>query len=102
LGIKNLKLSYGNHVKRAIDIRKLCSLSFVINETASLAVSEAHHVQVFGAVLQRIETLLKAISSTSASLKERVRNVKSDVEENENLAPYWDAKLAMLCDIGAL
>ena len=84
------------------DIRKLLSLRYIINETAPLAHSEQHHLEVFGGVLKRISELLDAISQKSNKLNLLINEITEDVEFNENLDPYWEKKLTMLCDIGAL
>jgi integrase len=85
-----------------IDIRKLYSLLYIVQETAHLAASQEHHCHTFGEVIRRIKSLLKVISDKSKTLKNLVTFVENDVFENENLDPYWEHKLAMLCEIGAL
>ncbi len=84
------------------DLRKLHSLSYVINECVHLAQSVEHHNAIFGQVLKRINMIVEHISSKSEDLNSLNESVKNDVFTNENLSPYWGKKLSMLVSIGAL
>lgn len=86
----------------AQDLRKLHSLSYVINECMHLAKSVEHHNAVFGVVINRINMIVKHISSKAEDLKYLNDKIENDVFENENLSPYWSRKLSMLVSIGAL
>jgi hypothetical protein len=86
----------------AVDIRKLASLSFIISETENLANSRTHFLEIFGEVLKIIDSILASISSRSSELKKLVDGVVGDVKDNENLDPYWGAKLDNFVKIGIL
>lgn len=81
------------------DIRKLCSFRYVILETKGLSTSEAHFTSIFGEVLNRIKIILLAISEKSQTLSDLVESISSDVDNNENLDPYWEMKLNLLQEI---
>ena len=85
-----------------IDIRKLCSLDYVIRATKSLAASEEHFNKIFGTVILRIENILKAVSLKSKELANLVLSIQKDVYDNENLDSYWEEKLSLLIKIGAI
>jgi hypothetical protein len=84
------------------DIRKLLSIHYLIHESKKIATSEKDYVNTFGEIISKIERILEFISDHSRELEKLICNLKTDVWENENLDPYWERKLYMLCKIGAL
>lgn len=82
------------------DVRKLLSLKFVINKTDVLAKSKDDFISIFGTLLDRVEDVLKEISSTSDEAKQYVKTIIEDVEINENLTDYWSNKLEILFHLG--
>lgn len=84
------------------DIRKITSLFYVIKETQSLASSEKHFNDLFGDVLNRIESILSAIKSQSGKQKNLVESISEDVFDRENLNTYWQHKLDMLVRLGVV
>jgi len=75
------------------DIRKLCSIRYVISHTINLSANIEHNLTVFKAVLQRIEDILQALSARSSKYNQLVENISNDVEKRENLSQYWAQKL---------
>lgn len=93
--------NYAIHADEA-DVRKLLSLRYIIIETIPLAHSEAHHSEVFGGTIKRINSLLEVLKQRYAECSALIAEVTQDIEENENLDSYWGKKMAVLYDIGAL
>jgi hypothetical protein len=92
---------YGCHSDE-IDLRKLFSLEYIIEETRSLAKNNDHFLSVFQPVLLRINIIVDDIRNTKNISKSLIEKIKIDVFENENLHPYWEHKLALLIDIGLI
>lgn len=92
--------NFAIHADR-IDIKKLLSLKYVINESRSLSSSEEHFQNLFGDVILRIDGITLIISELSYEHDKMVKEVESEVEM-ENLTVYWQGKLNVLVDIGAL
>ncbi|RLA84320.1 MAG: hypothetical protein DRG78_01775 [Epsilonproteobacteria bacterium] len=83
-----------------IDIRKLYSLLYIINESRYLARDDKHFNTTYGLVIERINDILKEISKKLDS--KILKYIKDDVFNNENLHPYWEHKLSMLISLGVL
>jgi hypothetical protein len=84
------------------DVRKLCSVLYVINETSNLAKSEEHFLTVFGEVISRVEEILSMLKSRNSKARSLVERIKIDVDSNENLDKYWQNKLDMLVKMGVI
>jgi len=84
------------------DTRKLLSCRYCINQTASLSESEEHFQALFAGVLKRIDAILEGITAKSMRCAEIVERVTLEVEEEGRLDPYWEKKLEMLINIGAI
>ncbi|MCU7868304.1 MAG: hypothetical protein KZQ98_07185 [Candidatus Thiodiazotropha sp. (ex Lucinoma borealis)] len=84
------------------DVRKLVSCRYCIIRTAHLSASPEHFDAVFGSVLERIEKILDLIKDMSKEESKMIDQVITDVECNENLAPYWSEKLLMLIELGVV
>lgn len=85
-----------------IDIRKLYSLQFIIEETRMIANNEAHFLSVYKQVLDRIQEILSEIEKIGNEMKCLVKKIYHDVFENENLDSYWNHKLKTLIQMGVL
>jgi hypothetical protein len=81
------------------DIRKLCSLLFIINEIKNKADSIDHFNSIYSIVIDRINYLLKEISMYKKDLVDKVRK---EVFEHEILSYYWEKRLKMLINLGVL
>lgn len=86
----------------AQDLRKLYSIKYLLNETKHLAFSLEHFEKIFGEVIRRIDSIIKHLESISPSLAQLSFDIHNDVYEKENLDRYWESKLSMLYQIGAL
>ena len=89
---------YGCHADE-IDIRKLYSLLFVINESKYVAENEEHFLSIYSVIIDRINNILEYIQNNT---KLNIKSIKHDVMNNENLHPYWEYKLKCLVDMGVL
>jgi len=89
---------YGCHADE-VDIRKLYSLQYIINECRYISKNKEHFMSVYKIVLDRINQI---ITQLKMHTEIDVEQIKYDVFENENLHPYWNNKLAMLIDIGVM
>jgi len=85
-----------------IDIRKLISLLYVINESKYISENEKYYLSIFSDVIIRIEEILKVIKIALKEKSHIVDDIRYDVFENENLTLYWEQKLNMLVKIGVL
>lgn len=92
---------YGLHIDK-IDIQKLYSLKYVINECKYIAKDENHFSSIYGVVLKRISNIEEEILNTNKLKKNKLKEYESDVFENENLHPYWEHKLNTLISMGVL
>ncbi|WP_041650900.1 hypothetical protein [Aliarcobacter butzleri] len=92
---------YCNHADE-MDIRKLISLLYVINESKYISKNEEYYLFIFSDVINRIEEILKVIKTVLKEKSHIVEDIRVDVFENENLTPYWEQKLNMLVKIGVL
>lgn len=82
-----------------IDIRKLYSLLFVIDECRYIAKDEEHFNSTYKIVIDRITSLLEYIKTNNLI---NIESIKNDVYDNENLHPYWEHKLTTLYNMGVL
>jgi hypothetical protein len=89
------------HVDK-IDLQKLYSLKYVINECKYVAKDENHFISIYGNVLKRIISIEEEIINTSKLSKKDLQKYEKDVFENENLHPYWEYKLNTLINMGVL
>lgn len=92
---------YGNHADE-LDIRKLWSLLYVINESKYIAKNEEHFLSVFSIVIDRIEEIIQYIKEHRHHVIDLINDIKEDVFENENLTPHWEHKLTTLINMGVL
>jgi len=82
-------------------VRRLLSMRYVITETEALAASAEHFIEIFGPTLLRIDQIVNAIRSKSSVTSKIVDKVLLEIDQ-EKLDPYWEAKLTMLFEIGAI
>ena len=92
---------YGVHAD-SVDIQKIYSLKFLINESKYLAKNEAQFNSIYEIILKRIDNILLNIKSLGTKESSDIEFYKKDVFENENLHPYWEHKLNTLIQIGVL
>lgn len=83
-----------------VDIRKLLSLKYVIEQSRVLSKSEEQFYLFFGAVLKRIDELLLLLKKTNPLLGEQISKIKSEVFEYGKLTPYWIKKIELLDTLG--
>lgn len=83
-----------------IDIRKLLSLKYVIEQSRSLSKSIEQFNQFFGLVLERIDELLHSLKNADPALEKKILRVKSEVFEYGKLTPYWIRKIELLDTLG--
>jgi len=79
-----------------IDIRKLLSVLFYIQTSATRAQNTDFFNQTFGLVIKRIKDLLKQIEALSAKKKALISRIKYEVFEEDTLDDYWLNKLNRL------
>ena len=89
---------YGCHADE-IDIKKLYSLLYVINESKYVSKNEEHFLSVYSVIISRVNDILQHIEENSDI---KLKPIKNDVFENENLHPYWEYKLNTLIEMGIL
>lgn len=92
---------YGCHADE-IDVRKLLSLLYVINECKYISKNDEQYTQIYGPVINRIQDILQSIEKQNITMIKMVAEIKEDVFENENLHYYWEHKLSMLIEIGMI
>ncbi|UTV97930.1 hypothetical protein KDW99_11535 [Marinomonas rhizomae] len=92
---------YGVHADE-IDIRKLYSFKFCIESTSHLSESVDYYLKVFGAVLERIDALLKSFKGLSDNHNELVVRVENEVYNDGDLDPYWETKYEQLLNLGVI
>jgi hypothetical protein len=83
----------------AVDMKKLMSARYCISETSKNTLSTELAAAIFGGVILRIDTLLGELKSHDVAAFLRV---KSDVEEKQNLDPFWADKLLQLYELGLI
>jgi len=92
---------YGCHADE-VDVRKLLSLLYIINECRYIFKTDENHKKVYGIVIDKIEEILDQIKNYNSKMPDIVSKIKYDVFENENLDYYWEYKLALLIDMGLI
>lgn len=92
---------YGIHADE-IDIRKLFSLEYIINETKYISLNIEQFNRVNKPILNRIDSIFKQLITYVPSLKPTIENIKNDVYNLENLSPYFQEKLKYLLKQGIL
>lgn len=92
---------YGLHADER-DIKKLFSLTYVINESRYIAKSEEHFLSVYGIVLSRVDNIMAQIIKEKRQTQKNIDLFQKDVYENENLHPYWEYKLKTLINMGVI
>lgn len=85
-----------------VDIRKLYSLLYIINESKYIAKDITHFEKVYGVVIDRIMNILEEIKKIDNTKEKLIKEIKNDVFNNENLDFYWEHKLNTLIEIGVL
>ena len=92
---------YGVHAD-SVDIQKIYSLKFLINESKYLAKDEIQFNNMYEIILIRIDNILFNIKLLGEKEANDMEFYKKDVFENENLHPYWEHKLNTLIQMGVL
>jgi len=92
---------YGVHAD-SVDIQKIYSLKFLINESKYLAKDETQFNNMYEIILKRIDNILLNIKLLGTKESNEIEFYKKDVFENENLHPYWEHKLNTLVQMGVL
>jgi len=82
------------------DIRKLASGRYVIQKTRHLADSNEHFESLFVPVFDRISNILTEISERNSKLKELVKHIVKEVNEEDFLSDFWANELRYLVDLG--
>ncbi|MGK3486207.1 hypothetical protein [Klebsiella michiganensis] len=81
------------------DLLKLLSYKYCIEQTIVLSSSIEHWDKLYSEVLTRIDQIINEVSVIN---KDLVFKIQKKIKENTVLDPYWERKLAMLVEIGAL
>lgn len=81
------------------DVRKILSCKYCIENTQELSRTYDDWHNIYDPVLFRIEEIVNCISEINASL---VDKIKHEVYIEGNLDSYWEGKLEMLINIGAI
>lgn len=84
------------------DVRKLLSCRHCILQTEHMADSQQHFQDLFGPVIQRIDAIINHISGKSDQHQRLVELVRSQVEDETGLDPYWERKMEMLVSLGMI
>lgn len=84
-----------------VDLKKLYSLLFVIQEASINAKNLEHFDRVYGDVIIRANSIINEIIK-KYNLLEVASKVKKEVFEYEDLYPYWERKLKTLCEMGVI
>jgi hypothetical protein len=84
------------------DIRKLLSLNYIIKQLEINSASKDHFNSVYGETMKRIKIWLDLITEQNDELKAVRQRVAKEVDEHEQLTPYWYHKLEMLEKLGVL
>ena len=81
------------------DYRKLLSLQFILRQSKFLASSESHFSQILAPVIRRIDSVLEEIEKSNTLSKDEISNIRSSVNDLEELSGYWLHKLSMMDDL---
>jgi integrase len=82
-----------------IDIRKLLSYRYVLEQCRVLSDSDEHFEKLFSPVLIRINYILEEIAYVRKDMGKLIEKIKKEVHEHEALSQYWIKKLNMLIDL---
>jgi len=85
-----------------IDLKKLLSCKYVLQQSVHLASSENHYKDVVVPVLERIDELVSAIKDAKLLAQNEVSRIEMDVLDHEILDSYWSMKLQLLEDLGVV
>lgn len=81
-----------------IDVRKLISCRYCLEQTAALVNSSEHFDRLIAPIFRRIEEILTEVSRRDTNL---VQKISEEVAEGE-LDTYWARKLEMLLELGVV
>lgn len=84
------------------DVRKLLSCRHCILQTEHMADSHQQFQNLFGPVIQRIDSIVNLIRGKSDQHQRLVDLVRSQVEDETGLDPYWERKMEMLVSLGMI
>lgn len=81
------------------DVRKLLSLKSLLSYVKQKAMDLIKWEQEFGVVLHRIDEILKELSNSYETLKDRIFSIQEEVESGD-LDAYWLNHFELLIDLG--
>lgn len=82
-----------------VDLKKLLSFKYVIEQTRPLAASNEHYQDLYNPVISRIENAIDEINSSKFITENMQKRVKQEIYEFELLDQFWARKLQMLVDL---
>lgn len=85
-----------------MDIRKLLSCRLCITETEHLIRSDQQFQRIFEPVILRIDAIVAHIGSMDCTTAKMVDRIKSEVEDDGQLDPYWQRKIETLVSLGVI
>lgn len=94
-------IHYGLHPDE-IDIRKIISMEYVINQCRYISQDIKHFETVFSPYLKRIENIILNLRSKNIHLNKIIDTITIDVYELENLSDYWSYSLEKLISLGLI
>ena len=83
------------------DAHKLLSMAYIIEQLRLIQINPKEHRQVFDLTLNKIHWIIGKMEA-SPSLAQKISDIRIDVNEHENLTPYWQKKLRIISEIGVL
>ncbi|KLN58897.1 hypothetical protein WH96_20550 [Kiloniella spongiae] len=84
------------------DVQKLLSCLFCLEKTASFSANINQFESIYIPIKYRINQILDEISQISNRHRKMVKDTKSAVNEYEDLSPYWERKIMMFIEVGAI
>ena len=84
------------------DLVKLLSYKFVLLATKSLSSTSANFERNFRNIIASIDETVASIAKADKCGKEKVKRIKQRVFGQELLYPFWQKKLEILVDLGAI
>ncbi|MFC6166347.1 hypothetical protein [Acinetobacter terrestris] len=81
------------------DVRKLLSLKSLLSYVKQKAMDLIKWEQEFGVILHRIDEILKELSNSYETLKDRIFSIQEEVESGD-LDAYWLNHFELLIDLG--
>ena len=84
------------------DLVKLLSYKFVLLATKSLSSTSANFERNFRNIIASIDETVASIAKADKCGKEKVKRIKQRVFGQEFLYPFWQKKLEILVDLGAI